>query len=96
LRDFVGNSNAGTKLKANSNLWVSGKGTDSFGFTALPGGFYIDEFKRIGETAGFWSATAGTLAGSAHFRYLSYNGETLGLDGFYTNNSLAYVRCIKD
>ncbi|MDR3000849.1 MAG: hypothetical protein LBU89_06245 [Fibromonadaceae bacterium] len=95
LRDFVG-SNAGTKLKADSDLWISGKGTDDFGFTALPGGHYKGNFAEIGVVAGFWSATAGSQSGSAHFRFFKYNNASLNLDGFWVNNSLAYVRCLKD
>jgi uncharacterized protein (TIGR02145 family) len=89
--------NVSAKLKANSELWVSGKGTDNFGFTALPGGYYRSSyFLRIREEAAFWSATAGSSTGSAHMRYLSYNRESLLLDGLYVNNSWANVRCIED
>ncbi|MCL2260549.1 MAG: fibrobacter succinogenes major paralogous domain-containing protein [Fibromonadales bacterium] len=95
LRDFVG-SNVGTKLKANSYLWISGKGTDDFGFNALPGGFHKDYFLEIREVSGFWSATTGSSFGSAHVRYLKYNNESLNLAGFYISNGLANVRCIKD
>jgi uncharacterized protein (TIGR02145 family) len=89
--------NSETKLKANSELWISGKGTDDFGFTALPGGYYRSSyFLRIREEAAFWSATAGSSTGSAHMRFLSYVRESLLLDGLYINNSLANVRCIKN
>jgi uncharacterized protein (TIGR02145 family) len=96
LENFVGSSNAGTRLKANSDIWISNKGTDDFGFTALPGGFYKNGFEQMRGIAGFWSATAGNSAGSAHFRYFSYLNNTLNLDGFYVDTGWAYVRCIKD
>jgi len=95
LRDYVGNN--ANKLKANDLLWEHGRGTDNFGFTALPGGFYRGDrggFNQKNIVAGFWSATAGSETGSAHFRYL--NNNSFGLDGFYINNSWANVRCIKD
>jgi uncharacterized protein (TIGR02145 family) len=89
-------NNAGVKLKANSELWSSGKGTDDFGFTALPGGFHRNSFEQIGITAGFWSATAGLATGSAHFRYLSHVNDMLNLAGFYTDTGWANVRCLKN
>jgi len=95
LRDYVESDAA--KLKANSELWRFNKGTDEFGFTALPGGFYradIGGFKYYGECAGFWSATEGYMYGSAHLRYL--NNYSFGLDGLYINNSWVYVRCVKN
>ncbi|MDR2732450.1 MAG: fibrobacter succinogenes major paralogous domain-containing protein [Fibromonadaceae bacterium] len=92
----------GTKLKANSELWVSGKGTDNFGFSALPGGFYRDDSRMRGgfmeknELAVFWSTTTGSEAGSAHVRMFKYNHSLLTLDGFFMDSSLAYIRCVRD
>jgi uncharacterized protein (TIGR02145 family) len=89
--------NAAIKLKANSNMWLYGKGTDDFGFTALPGGYYRYggySFMQIWEVAGFWSASTGSVYGSAHFRYL--HEYRTGLDGFYINDSWVNVRCVKD
>jgi uncharacterized protein (TIGR02145 family) len=96
LENFVGSSNAGTRLKASSDIWISNKGTDDFGFTALPGGFHRNGFEQMREVAGFWSATAGLQSGSAHFRYFSYLNNTLNLAGFYVDTGFAYVRCIKN
>jgi uncharacterized protein (TIGR02145 family) len=96
LGGFVGSNISGTRLMANSNLWGSGNGTDNFGFTALPGGYFNDYFLEIGKEANFWSATAGISVGSAHMRLLSYFRELLLLQGFYTNNSWASIRCVKD
>jgi len=101
LANFVENESgcsgcAGTKLKADSDLWISGKGTDDWGFTALPGGCNRDNIFRFkGEAAGFWSATTGSSSGSAHFRYFNTR-EPLGLDGYYINRSWANVRCLRD
>ena len=90
---------AGAKLKANSSLWVSGKGTDNFGFTALPGGYHrnaFDSFYEKGAVAGFWSATTGSTSGSAHFRYFKNINATLNLEGFYISEAFANVRCVKN
>jgi uncharacterized protein (TIGR02145 family) len=94
LINFAG---AAKKLKANSNLWLYHKGTDDFGFTALPGGYYRYggySFMHIWEVAGFWSATTGSVNGSAHFHYL--HEYRTGLDGFYVDDSWVNVRCIKN
>ena len=54
---------AGTKLRANSTLWTTNTGTNSSGFTALPGGYrHADdqEFFTLGRNAIFWSSTSST------------------------------------
>lgn len=70
---------------------------DANGFATLPGGIYADGFKHKGVEAGFWSATAGLYANSAHYYYCKAGGkEFLNREGYYTNNTWAYVRCVKD
>jgi len=97
LIDFIGDD-VGTKLKANSSLWISGKGTDDFSFTALPNGYYKNDFEKVGEEAVFWSVTAGSYGGAIHLRYLKYNNNVLNSDGhlFYFDDIWANVRCIND
>jgi uncharacterized protein (TIGR02145 family) len=94
LRYFVTDD----ELMANSVLWESGKGTDNFGFTALPGGYYRHEgyFLRIKEEAAFWSATTGSYEGSAHVHIITLKPNIGDIDGLYTNNSWVNVRCIKN
>jgi uncharacterized protein (TIGR02145 family) len=109
LEDYVGN-NAGIKLKAVSNWDVDGccgKGTDDYGFRALPGGlggfhpaisyneleyFY---FEGIGNWAGWWSAS-GFDRYSGYFWVVHYNTENLGYlpNGGY--EGWFSVRCVKD
>jgi len=96
LRDFIGSNVVGTKLKADSELWISGKGTDDFGFNALPGGHHRERFEEIREVSLFWSATTGSQLGSAHVRYVKYSNSTLNLAGFYIDKGWANVRCLKD
>ena len=56
LEDYVG-STAGTKLKATSG-WSSGNGTNSYGFSALPGGIGESGYFSGGGSFGtWWSAT---------------------------------------
>jgi len=96
LRNFTGNNNA--KLMANNVFWISGKGTDEFGFTALPGGYYRFEgwFLNIENQAIFWSATEGYMYGSAHVQHFTLQYGIKDIDGLYTDNSWVNVRCVKD
>jgi uncharacterized protein (TIGR02145 family) len=95
LIDFAG-ANGGyavRKLKAKSGFWLSSNGTDDYGFTALPAGYYSSG-AHVLEIAGFWSATAGSVDGLAHFYYLF--GYSVELDERNIDESLVNVRCIKD
>jgi len=96
LRNFTGNDDA--KLMANHVFWISGNGTDEFGFTALPGGYNRskDYFLCIENQADFWSATEGYIAGSAHIHVFTQQSGIRDIDGLYINDSWANVRCIKD
>jgi uncharacterized protein (TIGR02145 family) len=74
----------------------SGNGTNTSGFSGLPGGLRDDDgtFNNIGGNGGWWSSTE-LNASHAWFRNLNYNnGNVLSyfsskLDGFY-------VRCLRD
>jgi len=96
LRNFTGNDDA--KLMANHVFWISGKGTDEYGFTALPGGYYKHEgyFLCIENQADFWSATEGYMTGSAHIHVFTLQSGIRDIDGLYIDNSWANVRCIRD
>jgi uncharacterized protein (TIGR02145 family) len=85
---------AGTLLKANSELWGAGKGMDIFGFTVLPNGYWRSGFSGIGESTYFWSATYS----SSYNRYYYYfnTNQLLTYQSIYEYELLAYVRCIKD
>jgi uncharacterized protein (TIGR02145 family) len=97
LTTFVG-TNPGTKLKADSPLWNSnGKGTDEFGFSALPGGsgYSSGSFLNVGSSGYWWSATEGSANG-AYGRYMSVSYEYVIGDDFNKNNYLFSVRCIQN
>ncbi|MCL1956176.1 MAG: hypothetical protein FWF63_02535 [Fibromonadales bacterium] len=96
LTGFVGSS-AGTKLKANSPLWNSnGKGTDNFGFAALPGGYGGSggSFYRVGNYGSWWSASEHSSL-NAYNRGMSYDGEDVGWSS-YDKSYLYSVRCLQD
>jgi uncharacterized protein (TIGR02145 family) len=101
LMNFVGSSNAGTKLKAKSG-WdeheTNGNGTDNYGFSALPGGIgYSDgRFSGVGGVGLWWS--------TSEHEYLSSRAYFSGIDHYdedaYLNagdkSGLLSVRCVKD
>jgi uncharacterized protein (TIGR02145 family) len=111
LITFLGGKNtAGGKLKESGTInWTSpNTGTNSSGFTALPGGLRIGysfdsneigEFTQIGYQTLWWSSTEEYGAGTrlAFYRGVTNDsdyviGTTLSIDG----RSGLSVRCIKD
>ena len=51
-----GYSTAGTKLKSTYGWRGIGNGTDDYGFTALPAGYYWSNFSVTNEEGWFWTA----------------------------------------
>jgi len=96
-------TDSGIKLKADSPLWESNsssiKGTDDFGFSALPGGYgYADAdgtTEDVGYSSGWWSSTESD-ASLAYRRDMQYN--LTDVDRLSANKTwrLYYVRCVKD
>ncbi len=93
LTNYVG-SNAGTKLKSTTG-W-SNKGTDDYGFSALPGNYYDgsnDRFRNIGDGGDWWSSTESS----------SVNSPSMGISNIagvmrnnYSKSNKLSVRCVKD
>jgi uncharacterized protein (TIGR02145 family) len=93
LGNFVG-SYAGIRLKAKSDLWSSGGGSDEFGFAALPGGYIAINDARI-QAATFLSSTEAVDGGVSYY-YISNEGQSLYVTHYYVDETLAYARCIED
>jgi len=97
--DYSDCAGAGTKLKS-SNLWISysgdPKGTDEYGFSALPGGYgdSVGSFGDVGIDGLWWSATESN-ANYAFYRGMYYNYEYVDRYDYYKNN-LFSVRCLQD
>ncbi len=98
LENYVGGSStAGTYLKATSG-WTSYSGisnSDSYGFSALPGGYYHgSDFYGVGNLGDWWTATEFSSTDACH-RDMSY-----GYTGVYAGNrNKTYgrsLRCLKD
>jgi len=86
----------GTQLK-NDTGWTTGNGTNTSGFSALPGGFriYTDgSFFHKGTISYFWTATEDT-PDRAFMRQLDSTHETVERANA-DKNAGKYVRCLKD
>jgi len=87
-----GSSAAGAKLKARSPNW---DGEDTYGFSALPGGYrYPSNFSGVGTYGSWWSATENNASG-AYSRNVGTGDDNVG----ESNNlkTLGYsVRCLRD
>jgi uncharacterized protein (TIGR02145 family) len=100
LTDFLGGSNAaGGKLKeAGYDHWHSPNtgGTNSSGFTALPGGFrlYDGSFGFIDYYGDWWTATEDNTS-NAWDRSMDYDNASV-FWGSYSKKSGLSVRCVKD
>jgi len=90
-------SDQGSQLQAASSLWLTASlGTNTAGFSALPGGAYLPSqgFLYMGADANFWTANA-NQADSAWHRYLSRGLPTVYRSG-YPKVSGFSVRCVKN
>lgn len=92
LKRFLGDSVAGVKLKSKF-VWEK-KGTDNFGFNALPVGYHSSNggFGNFGEYTSYWSSTSPYVYSISNdyngLAYVYAYGEGL-CPGFS-------IRCIKD
>ena len=89
---------AGTKLKSSTGWEKSNvhKGTDEYGFAALPGGArdYDLKFKNVGYN-GYWWSTGEYSRDRASGYYMSYDSERPLMRDYYKDDGFS-VRCIKD
>ena len=86
---------AGTKLKSVSG-WTSGiTGTDAYGFSALPSGYYYGSDFNYALYFGYWWSATENDATYAYDRYMIYDGANVN-----SNNRNKYygfsVRCLQD
>ena len=86
----------GEKMKSTSGWYNNGNGTNSSGFTALPGG-YCDisgSFIGLGDSDLWWSLSESSGT-SAWYRGLHYNYDQVGR-GYYNKAHGFSVRCLKN
>ena len=109
-----GASTAGKSLKSSGGwkdaLTSSGNGTDSYGFSALPGGIRLsadgeivirDFFAHAGSGAKFWSSSQCNPSSSKFYQRLAYEMALYNyLEKAYLDDGIkshAYsIRCVKD
>jgi uncharacterized protein (TIGR02145 family) len=97
LTTYLG-TDPGTQMKKNDALWESNTGTDTNGFSALPGGYRNDggNFYDSRRFAYFWSATATSEFGSSAY-YLSLSSFTGSVSRNNRYKSVGHsIRCLKD
>jgi uncharacterized protein (TIGR02145 family) len=97
LTVFLGGEDAaGTKMKSTSGWAENGNGTNSSGFSGLPGGIsYLDgTFDGIGSLGSWWSSTEGSTSG-AWYRSLDYSGGDVDW-GSGNKEGGSSVRCLRD
>jgi len=89
---------AGTKLKSTSGWYDNGNGTDSLGFSALPGGArsFDGYFSRIGDGGLWWTATEYGIGINAYYRYMSYEQECVRENFDAKKENAFLVRCLED
>jgi uncharacterized protein (TIGR02145 family) len=96
LETFVGGSStAGTKLKANSNLWYENTGTDDYGFSALPGGYYFGSASITVGYNGYWWSTTEYSTENAYEQKMNYKDADVSLYNNDKPNGCS-LRCVKD
>lgn len=88
---------AGTKLKSVSS-WTEGGDTetDSYGFSALPGGYFLsyDGFFDLLDNGSFWMTTEKN-ASYAYYQLMEYSMATMH-SVYYEKDAGFSVRCLKD
>ncbi|ACX75203.1 putative lipoprotein [Fibrobacter succinogenes subsp. succinogenes S85] len=107
IKAVGGEKGAGAKLKSLSG-WrddggVSGNGTDTFGFSALPVGVGMQGFYGEGYGAQFWGSTECGSASAADKGYscasimsLDYDDVDVSLRSYAAKDFKFSVRCIKE
>jgi len=108
LISFAGSSTSAKQLKATSGWNENGNGTDTYGFSALPGGggyTYSDgsfRFNYVGGSGIWWITRELPGGADANSRYannvgMSYNSEDTYLSSGtgYIKSNLYSVRCVR-
>jgi len=87
---------AGRYLKATSGWNSNGNGQDTYGFSALPGGYGLSDgsFYDVGNYGTWWSASEYDSF-SAYRRLMTYNYENVNYSS-YDKSNLYSVRCVQD
>jgi uncharacterized protein (TIGR02145 family) len=98
LTTYLGGEDiAASKLKSNSGWNYNGNGTNSTGFSGLPGGYRVGNgtFGFIGKSGYWWSSSKADTF-SAWYRSLHYLNGNLLRNGHSPKQGGFSVRCLRD
>jgi uncharacterized protein (TIGR02145 family) len=87
----------GAKMKNTTGWLAGGNGTNTSGFSLLPGGYryYVDgSYIAAGSWSYWWSSTE-VDAGTAYYRRLNGDSDAVYMGGV-NKGAGKYVRCLKD
>jgi len=86
----------GEKMKSTSGWYNNGNGTNSSGFTALPGGYRgsTGSFSYLGYNSGWWSSAERSDT-HAWSRNLGYDSDRVDRNGYDKTHGRS-VRCLKN
>jgi len=102
LVTVVGSETGGKKLKSTSGWNKNGNGTDEFGFSALPGGYYNGNFSNDSTNGQWWTSTRIKQEYYSHDDYYSWYmlyGDDRMFEGdiqFDHSKDGYSVRCVRD
>jgi uncharacterized protein (TIGR02145 family) len=97
LTNYLGGEDvAGDKMKASKGWENNGNGTNSSGFTGLPGGFrsFNGIFLSLGSN-GFWWSSSEDYTATAWDRFLNYSNSNVGRNTNDKEDGFS-VRCLRD
>jgi len=94
--DYGTDGTAGKALKSTSGWYNNGNGTDSLGFSALPGGYRGSDggFYYAGSSGNWWTATEGSSDNA--YRWYMYYDNGIVREGNDNKICGFSVRCVHD
>jgi uncharacterized protein (TIGR02145 family) len=98
LTEYLGgNEVAGAKMKSETGWFYAGYGSNSSGFSGLPGGYrnYFGPFDDFGSNGTWWSSSTEYSSNGAWYRYLSYKNGSVGRGNHHKGDGFS-VRCLRD
>ena len=91
-----GDNNAGSKMKSASGWDQGGNGTNSSGFSGLPGGYRnVDGSYDVVGYYGYWWSSTQSSTSYAWIRNLDYYPGDVSRDGYDKRDGFS-VRCVRD
>ncbi len=94
LLDTVGNNDVSRAANLKSQSWTGG--LDTYGFGALPAGYYYeDDYHGLGGYAYFWSVISIAQNSEDRAYALSFESDATAVKDYWQTNAFS-VHCVKD